>query len=388
MDPKITLVPKETHNTCRQQMMRKRATETARRLQCQPGVLGVLLSGSAARGPVGEASDLDLHIIVSNSFPFAIPEWTFHEDGTIENLHTVSEDALLRGWRVRNNSNYLAAWFYATKLGDELHGHIPLWWDTATHWQRDLSELISHREERGVAQRVAQCYLAAARSYLSQGRAVYDQGAFYDSHQRLRMAFQLALIAALIARGWFVRGSKKRIEIAQTFLPSFILEPLMEVGFNAVGLTGLTPDQAAVICDVRFQFRTILLDELHRLKELFANDAHIAGQLEAVIKNQEEHNALAYDYYSPLIKQGMILGPINHIRCLSGLPHIPQTIISCWCGKQTWPIKEFARSGVISPIVVHSWLETMALSSSQKHLNHLLASLSSAIDNLEKSRDK
>lgn len=377
------MAARETHDPRRQQTMLEKAEKTANTLRNQPGVLGVVLSGSAARGPVNKASDLDLHMIVSSDFSRILPEWTFHKDDTIENLHTIKESLLLSGWRVCNNVASLAAWFYETKLGDELHGFIPLWWHSATRWQRDLSVLISHRQDQDVAQIVAQRYVAAAQAHIRQGRNACDGNASYDCHQHLRVAFQAALIAALVARGWITRGSKKRIEIAQAFLPDPLIESLLDAGFDVIGLNGMTSNQAGRVCKARLHYRTVLLSELHRLKLLYTDDKHTANKLAVIIDNQKAHNAMAYDYYSPLIGQNIILGPINHIRCLSGLPHIPQLLVSCLRGEQLWPIREFVQSDIISRTARDAWLEIMALTSSRQRCNRLSSAISTAVDNLK-----
>lgn len=382
MTSQLILASQEVHDLHRQQIMQERAGKTAHNLRKQTGVIGVVLSGSVARGPVSESSDLDLHVIVSRQFTGSLSEWTFYKEGTIENLHTVHEDELLRGWHARSNSTSLAAWFYETKLGDELDRFLPLWWDSSTHWQKRLSALVTLRKNPDVVQVIARHYMESARAHIRQARDACEENAPYDSHQHLRLAFQAALTAAMICRGWVIRGSKKRIEIAQAFLPDPLIEPLLVAGVNVVGLKGMTQNQAVRLCKSRLHYRTILLSELHRLMTQYAGDEHIATKLEVAIKHQAQHNTMAYDYYSSLVAHKMILGAVNHIRCLSGLVKVPQILVSCLYGDRPWPIREFVKSGIVSQSVCDAWLEIMALTFSQKQCVQLSAMLSTALNPL------
>jgi len=58
----------EVHQPLRQALMRQRALALANEFSKHQEILAVLLAGSSARGPVGPASDLDLYVIVSDSF--------------------------------------------------------------------------------------------------------------------------------------------------------------------------------------------------------------------------------------------------------------------------------------------------------------------------------
>lgn len=382
MTSRLILASQEGHDLGRQQIMHEHARKTADAIRKQAGVLGVLLSGSAARGPVNASSDLDLHIIISEKFAGTLPEWTFHNKNIIENLHTVREDELLRGWRARNHPASLAAWFYETKLGDELHHFLPLWWGS-TKWQERLSALVSLRQNPGIVTMITRCYIKSAYAHMRQARRARDENAFYDSHHHLRLAFQAALTAAMIYRGWIMRGSKKRIEIAQAFLPDPFIEPLLVAGVDIVGLRGMTQKQAMKLCKSRFEYRKVLLDELHRLKAQYTGDEHVASKLETAIKHQTNHNARAYDYYSPLLAQNIILGPINHIRSFSGLPQVPHLVISCLRGAYPWPMHKFLQSNKVSRTACDRWLEIMALTSSQKQCSQLSSRLNKALSNLK-----
>lgn len=382
MTSRLILAPQERHDPRRQKAMQERAGRTADSLRKRTGILGVVLSGSVARGPVSGSSDLDLHVIVSHEFTSSLPEWTFYKEGIIENLHIVREDELLRGWHARNNSASLASWFHKTKLGDELHHFLPLGWNPDTKWQERLPTLVSLRQNSDIAQMVARYYAESARVYTHQAHKACDENAPYDSHHCLRLAFQAALTAAMVYRGWIIRGSKKRIEIAHAFLPDPFIEPLLVVGFDIVGLNDMTSNLAMKFCKARLRYRTTLLCELRRLKAQYVDDEYAANKLEAAIKHQEKHNAMAYDYYSSLLAQNIILGPVNHIRSFSGLPQVPRLLVSCLHRESPWPMQEFVQSGMVSQSVRDAWLEIMALTSSQQQCIQLSSRLNKALNNL------
>ena len=377
----LKLAPQETHDSKRQRSMRDRANQITKNLKGQKGILGVVLSGSAARGPVSASSDLDMHVIVSDEYSGDIPVWTFHNGGIIENLHTLHEDELLCGWNLLDKPDQLAEWFYETKLGDELYQSMPLWWDPATKWQERLATLVEARQKANISQRVARLYNDAVRASIALAQKACDEGAALDGHHQLRLAFQAALTAALVQRGWTIRGSKKRIEIAQAFLPDLTLEELLLNGLEVVGLKGLTSDQDTKICEARLKFRTTLLHELCALRVQFAHDKHVVQKLDQAIKFHEAHEAQAYDYYSPLIQRHILYGPVNHIRCLSGMMGVPHLLLSClYTDKKAWPISEFIKSDDMSHTIRAEWLKIMDLGFSTEQCSRWSSALSSAVE--------
>jgi len=383
MTSQLVLASQEKHDPIRQQIMRDRAEETTQHFKKTKGILGVVLSGSTARGPVGASSDIDMHVIISDKFTGNLPEWTFHDDGMIENLHTVQENEILRGWNVRSQPNLLAKWFYETKLGDELNQFSPLWWVPTTQWQKKLQILVADRQNPDVAQEVTRYYLESARANVLQANKACLENAPLDGHQNLRSAFQVALVASLIQRGWTIRGSKKRIEIAQAFLPDPAIENLLAIGFELVGIKETTRSQTMKICESRLQFRVLLLNELRELKARYSSDEKISHKLEQAIQIQEAHEAMAYDYYSPMVDENIILGPINHIRCLSGLMRVPKLFVSCLEDEKPWPVQEFVKSDLFSQNIRNAWLDIMMLESSKKKCVDLSLVLSKALDKLE-----
>ena len=137
-----------------------------------------------------------------------------------------------------------------------------------------------------------------------------------------------------------------------------------------------------MLCKERFQYRTILLNELCELKTRFAYDKRVVFRIDKTIRDQEAHEAMAYDYYLPLVEKNIILGPINHIRCFSGLPRVPQLFISCLYDDKLWPIQEFRDLKILGRAVRDKWLEIMAFSSAQQQYAQMSLTLNAAIDNL------
>ena len=383
MSKSLILATQEKHDPERQRILMQHAQQITARLRKQRGVLGVTLSNSVAQGPVSEASDLDLHVIVSDQFEGSLPQWAFYRKRIIENFHIVHEAQLRRGWRVRHHPDALAPWFHRTILGEFLHRFLPLWWNPDTKWEERLPVLISLRQNREVSERVAGCYLRSASRYLTQALHACDYRATYDSHQYLRQAFRAALNAALVHRGWTLRGSKKSIEIAQAFLPDPLIESVLAIGFDIVGLTELTPDQARKLCQARFAYRKTYLHELYRIRAQYAQDEYILHKLDVVIRGYGKHNTGAFDYYSALLDQKMFLGPINHIRCFSGLMYLPGQLLSCLRdGKTRWPVQEFVGLDVLSPAIRSGWLDLMGLTDSRERCLQLASVLTRSLKKL------
>ncbi|MCX6800120.1 MAG: hypothetical protein NT091_03170, partial [Candidatus Falkowbacteria bacterium] len=181
-----------------------------------------------------------------------------------------------------------------------------------------------------------------------------------------------------------IRGSKKRLEIAQAFLPDPIIKSLLDVGLDIVGLKSITFSQAKNLCKKRLLYRRSFLNELRRLEEQYKSNEIFNNKLKLIIKNQEKHDSMAYNYYESLLTNNIILGPINHIRCFSGLPQVPQTIISCFYHKNSrWPINKFINSSLFLKSVRNDWLEIMSLTSSHKRCAQLSSQLIKVLDKHE-----
>ncbi len=379
MNTQMQLADGEFHQPLRQAALKARAIEIANDISKQPGIIAVLLSGSVARGPVGPSSDLDLHVIVSDSFSNELPVWRFGADGTIENLHKVSESQLSHGWSYINQTTDLSFWFYQTRLGDELNGYEPLFWDYSSDWKDRLPQLLAYRAYSDVISHLVRFHANDAWRILLRANKALEDNAIMDSHQGLRGAVQAAFVSALIRRGWIIRGSKKRIEISKSFIPDPFIEPILEIALDAVGLRTLSKERTNEICKARLGYRKTVQDELVSLKELYAQHSDISQRLILVIREEEQHNAHAFDYYLALIQQGFFLGPINHIRSLSGFSRVPSLFLSCLGVEFKWPIREFLSFSELSEFLRFEWLRIADLTTSKGLCSDWVARLSSII---------
>jgi hypothetical protein len=86
-----------------------------------------------------------------------------------------------------------------------------------------------------------------------------------DAHQILRRAAQELLVANLISRGWIIRGSKKRPEIAKAYNLHESAPDFMKLFLDINGLTNLTPDTAASLCAERHELRQSVAENLRAL---------------------------------------------------------------------------------------------------------------------------
>jgi nucleotidyltransferase-like protein len=369
-----TQLPPEINDHARQTFLQKRARQCARDLSMRNGILGVLLSGSVARGPVHKGSDLDLHVVVSNQTMSTIPAWTFHRAQCIENVHTVPWEVLMAAWDSLDEPEKLAVWFYKTRLGDELQGCQSLFWsDSSLHSK--LLEVLEKRKDPDVTTRLVRLFVSDADRLLHEATAALQDRAILDAHQNLRWAVQSLLIAAMIRRGWFIRGSKKRIEIALSFLPDRILQTILTLAITIVGLMDFTQTLAAEISQMRLEFRVLLQQELIKLYEDYRNFGVPAQRLETAIKQTAQHNRDSFDYYLPLIETGMFLGPINHIRALSGFPSAPRSLLTCIDKPFRWPVHSFLDAVEFSQIIRDSWLQIAKLNQNARQIQAWITEL-------------
>lgn len=361
MNRRMILAKGEVHHHWQQKALKKRAHQIASEISKQKGIIGILLSGSVARGPVGPSSDLDLHIVVLDSFIDELPEWSFRTDGTIENLHRIPESLLGQGWNLINQNSDLAFWFYQTRLGDELNGYEPIFWDPSSAWSERLPLLLSYRTYPSIVIQLSRFYIDHSSQLLLRAQKALNENAIMDAHQELRWAVQTVMIAALIQRGWIIRGSKKRIEIAKSFFPDPVIKLLVDVALNIVGLNSITRKKASEICQARLIYRDIIRSELYFLLSTYTCHKDKSKKLSHAIKVHEQHNAGAFDYYQALIQQGLILGPINHIRTLSSFSKIPTSFLSYVFEETEWPIDDFLSSPVFSDAIKNGWLRIAEL---------------------------
>lgn len=378
----IRLAEKETNDLARQNELRNRALRITSELSEYNGVATVMLSGSVARGPVGPSSDLDLHVIASANLEMELPEWSFGDDGTVVNIHTIPENRLEHAWNWFDQSLELAHWFFQTSLGDELNGCEVLFEDPSSEWSVRLPKLLARRIDPDVAAYVASLHADKTCKILLRAAGALEEGAVPDSQQEIRWAVQSALVALLISRGWVIRGSKKRIEIAQSFLPDPTIERIIEVALNVISLQNMSAEKVLGICDARLSYRSTVREELVMMKAQHSGDNEISQRLARALQDHEQHNLRAFDYYGPMIREGLILGPINHIRALSSFSRIPNMFCSLLGGTLPWPIRSFLGSGELSDKVKQEWLELADLKMSKRDCNDYSAVLVMTVEEL------
>lgn len=372
----------EGHDPRRQSILRARATQCALDLSNSAGVLGVLLSGSTARGPVNQSSDLDLHVVVSKQLTSTLPAWTFHHPDLIENIHTIREEQLQLAWELMDETEKLAKWFHETRLGDELNGYHSLFWKDSL-WQERLPLIISKRNHLDVISKLVVLHASEARRLLGRAQRALKHKAREDAHQNLRWAVQSALISGMIKRGWVIRGSKKRIEIAMSFLPDTLLKPILNLAMEIVGLSSLTQLRASQISQTRHEFRNLIEMELRVLGNLFGQSKEISHSLRKAAEDNQRHNSGAFNYYAPLIEAGFFLGPVNHIRTLSGFSSVPRALLTCTNKSFMWPVQDFLSSAEFSSSIRDSWLEIAGMTEGDHQIKEWIAELSSTISVLQ-----
>lgn len=368
----------EGHDPHRQSILQTRATQLALDLSKREGVLGVLLSGSAARGPVNQSSDLDLHVVVSKQFTSSLPAWTFRYLDLIENIHTIPEAQLQLAWELIDETHKLAQWFYETRLGDELNGYLSLFW-SQSNLQKRLPLIMRKRNDPDVISKLVMLHASEAGRLIGCAQGALKDKAREDAHQNLRWAVQSALISAMIKRGWVIRGSKKRIEIALSFLPDTLVKPILSLAMEIVGLKSLTQLRASQLSETRHEFRNLIQKELTVLRNPHKQSKEITHRLKKASEENQRHNSGAFDYYAPLIEGGFYLGPINHIRALSGFSSVPRSLLTCIDKSFTWPVHDFLNSAEFSPSIRDRWLEIAGMTEGNNLINNWIADLSSMI---------
>ncbi len=330
----------EHHNQERQWQLVSRAESLADTFIKLPDVQAVLLTGSVARGPVEDSSDLDIHVVVNRKVDAVLlPSWRFGTDGVIENVHQIEFDVIVNALSHLNDVEALADFHYHTKFGDELTGFRILSSTLLGDFCTGLSVLQASRARVAVAARVASHYARESICMVRAAQKALHEGALFDSVQILRLATQSLLIAALIQCGWTIRGSKKRLEIASNYLAQETVEEAMGLVFQAVGLDALNLGDARRLCRQRLDLREQYQNELRCLLKFYADErrSRLVRHLDFV----QRHNAVATDYYQSLLDNGMFRGPVNHIRCLSGFPYIPTEIAMSIGGSIEQPISWF-----------------------------------------------
>jgi hypothetical protein len=342
----------ERHSSARQQTLRARALETARVLAADPGILAVLLSGSTARGPVGPASDLDMHIVAAAAWTGRVPPWRFGDDGIIENIHVVPEGTLRAGLSSLGDAAHMAHWFHTTSLGDELH-------DSETLYLRDrddtvltrLPALLAQRRDPEIVAHLVTLHAQAALAAIARSASVARAGAARHAHHMLREAAQSLLVSTLVRVGWIVRGSKKRIEIADAYATDPLVKDVRDLVTDVVAVEHLTPAEARSLCERRLLLRQTAADALAR----FETTRTPTGAELDEIAAYRTHNSGATDYYQPLLDEGFFRGPINHIRALSGFSRVPALILRAADPDAVTSIDSFMECGLVPSALRQDW---------------------------------
>jgi hypothetical protein len=371
----------EINDGGRQQALRARAENLAAEWSEYDSVLAVLLTGSVARGPVGPSSDLDLHIISAEPLSVNIPPWRFGAEDVIENVHVVFLKELNQGFINIANTPLLADWFYRTALGDELQGCITLFTKKGCAWiEHRLRLLIARRLEGDVVKALAARHADAAKQLAMCAEQNLSAGSTLDGHQNLRFASQNLLMAALIRCGWTIRGSKKRPEISHVYCDNPSVSKTLEILEEIVGIADLTMVEASRICIARHECRPLQLQELHRLYANHRSNHLIRHRLLKEIELQTIHNASAVDYYSPLVAEGFIKGPVNHIRSLSGFPHLPSRLLLCLGLDSRIQIKTWSLHEDTSKQLREMWLGVASFCSSLPTINRWVKQVRAATE--------
>lgn len=338
---------------------RRIATYAAR----DPAVVAVLLTGSVARRPVMEASDLDLHLILTRVSE-VLPTWSFSENFVL-NVHHVLAADLKEASECLHDPEAAVEWLHRTLLGDEMHGFQLLYRSPAFRGIEQVSRIVHARQEPRISAPLAERFVRDCREFLEAAEQALAAGAIADAHQHLRWGIQRLLIGRLVERGWMIRGSKHQVEIAAAFLPDRAIERVLDTLLEVVD-ADVTRAEAEKIAGARLRSRWDLLDALRRWKQWHPEE------LDSNVEFQLRHNTGAFDYYAPAMHAGLFRGAVNHIRAISGFSRIPSWLLPLFEIHSAWPISALIKSQRVPPPLRDSWLGVMALSVSASKVQSLL----------------
>lgn len=324
----------ELHDEERQTALRALAHARAEALARRRNVCAVFLSGSVARGPVGAGSDLDLHVVFANDPGPDLQPWTFHADGTLENIHLVPLDGLLAGHACAEHDTPFAEWCYATSLGDHLQGVHALHVSSAVRGLLETIRLVQDARNRtGVRSRLARRHRTAGAEWVGRARSHLGAGRLEDGLYCLRTGCQSLLVGALVDQGWYVRGAKKRPEIACALARDDGVRECLRLLLDVVGISTSTREDTVALGEQRHAFRSTYVGVLEELCRTWGLPDDRAQRLEAYRWSEARHNRSAHNYYDALVRDGFWRGALNHMRALSGLHLVPSRLVEAWHGE-------------------------------------------------------
>jgi hypothetical protein len=368
----------ERHLAARQAELFGRAEALAEHLARSPAVASVWLTGSVAKGHVDGASDLDLHVFTEGALePNAA--WRFAPGSAAENLHVFPAAKVREGAALLQHPPALAHWMASAGLADALTGARQLYIAAgAQPLASAIGTLVAARNRPDVQAELAGAFVDHGHRFLEQGRAAIAHDATLDAHQHLRTASQEVLVALLISRGWILRGSKKRLEIAQSYGVDVEATDTFDLFERINGLNGLTPSHAASICETRQNLRAVLALGLR--DELAARGCE-AEVVATRIAPYEAHNAGASNYYQPLLGAGIYRGPVNHIRAFSGFSRLPRLVMQTLGEASRYPITAWSKTdeGALKP-ARNLWFDISELRTLDTDVQYMADDLHDAAD--------
>ncbi len=339
----------ERHDARREKALRRHAKTFATHLASEQGTVAVILGGSVICGPVDAGTDVDLWLITSGSSARNDSDWDVQRDGIIVDIHRFALSELNITRKHLHDVQGIAYLLRSSWIGDQLNHYEFLALRQTGSWQESLATLLACRWHPTVLRELACRLLGEASVQLSTVDSALHLDAVADAQQSVRAAGQLILLAILVRRGAVIRGAKKRIEIAEAYLPDQNLAATLELLSECVGLTRVTAEDAQQLTADRLRWRGLLLAEPILLKSV------VLSTLRARQQN-------AVDYYAPLIRAGFHRGVINHMRAISGLATdaalVSQTLAH---GTDLTPLHSFLGNVRLSRTFRSLWAELMAL---------------------------
>jgi hypothetical protein len=352
----------ETNLSDRQERLRQRAEQIARELAARPEVQLIWLTGSVAKGLVDAASDIDLHVFTAGNAQDFTP-WRFAADSAPENIHQFPIEDLREGVAKIGEPVALGQWMAKTCLADALCGAVCLYRrPDATVTEDDVAALVAARQAAPYRREVARTFAKYCNGIAGKAAAALEARAPLDAHQKLRRASQELLLAYLISRGWIVRGSKKRPEIATAFGLDTSELKLMKLFYTINGLDGLALDGALKLCLQRQAYRARFAEYL---RAIMVREGEFSVAAATAVADYEAHNLGGVNYYAPLLDAGMVMGPVNHIRSFSGFVNLPRTALMATGRQSPFPATAWTTAATARDAeVVDGWLHISDLSSS------------------------